>query len=97
MAIKKSMCVNHADRPAIGVCVKTKTPICAECSTRYEGVNYSREGLRLLQQERAASAVQAASLPRLEEMALYLSSPLLLYLLYWFYLACARILVDALR
>jgi hypothetical protein len=97
MAIKKSMCVNHPDRPAIGVCVITKRPICAECSTRYEGVNYSKEGLRILQEKRASAAARAGSLPRLEDAALILSSPLLLYLLYWFYLVSARSLVDLLR
>lgn len=53
MAIEKRMCAFHADRLAIGVCVETKMPICGECSTRYEGVNYSKEGLRRLQARRA--------------------------------------------
>ena len=54
MAIKRQLCVNHPDRPAIGICMVTKRPICAECSTRYEGVNYSKEGLALLKKERQA-------------------------------------------
>ena len=41
MAIEKRMCAFHPDRLAIGICVETKVPICGECSTRYEGVNYS--------------------------------------------------------
>lgn len=53
MAIKRQMCVSHPDRPAIGVCVITQQPICPECSTRYEGVNYSKDGLRILQARRA--------------------------------------------
>ena len=54
MALKKTFCLNHPDRPAIGICVITGQAICEECSTRYEGVNYSREGLRILQARRNA-------------------------------------------
>ena len=54
MAFKKTFCLNHPDRPAIGICVITGQAICEECSTRYEGVNYSRDGLRILQAQRNA-------------------------------------------
>ncbi|MGC9260726.1 MAG: hypothetical protein ACP5I8_11725 [Phycisphaerae bacterium] len=54
MALKKTFCLHHPDRPAIGICVITGQAICEECSTRYEGVNYSREGLRILQAKRNA-------------------------------------------
>lgn len=54
MALKKTFCLNHPDRLAIGICVITGQAICEECSTRYEGVNYSREGLRILQARRNA-------------------------------------------
>jgi len=52
------MCTNHPHRKAIGVCVMTSRPICAECSTRYEGVSYSKEGLakRLAQERQAEGA-----------------------------------------
>ncbi len=48
MAIKRDYCVNHPDRLAMGRCVITHRPICSECSTQYEGVNYSLEGLKKL-------------------------------------------------
>lgn len=48
-------CHNHPDRRAIGACVITGKAICAECSTRYKGVNYSSQGLEILQQRRQAS------------------------------------------
>lgn len=54
MAIKRDYCMNHPDRPAIGRCVITRNPICAECSTTYDGVNYSREGLEILRRSRIA-------------------------------------------
>jgi|GEM_PF-5275869 len=41
-------CAKHPNRRAIGVCVITKQPICSECSTRHNGVNYSKEGLASL-------------------------------------------------
>jgi hypothetical protein len=59
MAITRRFCENHPDRAAIGVCVITRMAICEECSTRYEGVNYSREGLRILQERRAQAQAPA--------------------------------------
>ncbi|MEM8736986.1 MAG: hypothetical protein AAGG38_00715 [Planctomycetota bacterium] len=53
MANLSRFCERHPGRPAIGVCVMTRRAICAECSTQYRGVNYSKEGLeQLLAQER---------------------------------------------
>lgn len=52
MTVDRRYCIHHPDRLAIGVCVETKKPICGECSTRYNGVNYSREGLEILKQRR---------------------------------------------
>ncbi|MDR0363300.1 MAG: hypothetical protein LBJ46_11555 [Planctomycetota bacterium] len=48
MALEKAYCANHSERLAIGVCVETGRAICGECSTRYNGVNYSREGLEIM-------------------------------------------------
>jgi nitrate reductase NapE component len=55
-------CANHPERKAIGVCVMTGKPICSECSTRYEGVNYSKEGLemRLAQQRQAEQSSEGS-------------------------------------
>ena len=94
MAIRKTMCANHPDRPAIGVCVMTQQPICAECSTRYQGVNYSKEGLRLLQEQRAQETRRARKRRPLLRVALMLSFPLLVYLLYLAYLLGFGILVN---
>jgi hypothetical protein len=54
MQIEQRYCIHHPDRAAIGICVVTRQPICAECSTRYDGVNYSKEGLQILQEQRRA-------------------------------------------
>ena len=94
MALKKRMCANHPRRPAIGVCVITKAAICAECSTRYEGINYSREGLEILKAQRAAAA-EAHNRGR--NLALFVSllfSPVLLFLLFLFYQGLLEFLID---
>lgn len=83
MAIKKQMCSSHPDRPAIGLCVETREPICAECSTRYEGVNYSKEGLRIMQARRKAP--EKAKGRGAWRVLAVLSVPVLLLLLYGFY------------
>jgi hypothetical protein len=94
MVLKKRMCVNHPERQAVGICTITRKPICAECSTRYEGVNYSKEGLRILQERRAAEARKFKIGDRLLGVLLLCASPVLIYFLYLFYLICTRALVD---
>ena len=93
MAQLHRQCHHHADRQAIGVCVITGKPICGECSTRYEGVNYSREGLALLQAQRAAAQRGGAGARLLGGMVL-LMSPVMLYLLYVFYRLGFALLID---
>ncbi|UJR81637.1 hypothetical protein [Sandaracinus amylolyticus] len=41
-------CRNHPAREAIGVCVKCRGRVCAECSTKIEGVNHCVECLGAL-------------------------------------------------
>ena len=83
MALKKTYCQNHSERPAIGVCVMTGQAICEECSTQYEGVNYSHEGLRLLQAQRQAKQKLQWWPDKVLLMLGLLVSPLALLLLYW--------------
>jgi hypothetical protein len=88
------MCVNHGQRPAIGVCVITHRPICAECSTRYEGVNYSKEGLRILHEKRAAESHAASRSDGAVAVLAVLLAPLMLLLVYWFYRVSVTTLID---
>ncbi|MDH5509134.1 MAG: hypothetical protein OEZ32_02150 [Nitrospinota bacterium] len=78
-------CVNHPERPAIGECVITKKPICPECSTRYEGVNYSREGLAELKRRRARNT-GLGFWNKVANMAMVAQAPVSLFLLYQYYL-----------
>jgi hypothetical protein len=94
MAIKRQSCTHHPERVAIGVCVMTERPICAECSTRYEGVNYSKEGLALLMERRREEASrEGRSKPALATL-LYATSPLLIYTIYYFYRVTLELCID---
>jgi hypothetical protein len=60
MARLATQCAQHPDRRAIGVCVVTGRAICAECSTQYRGVNYSKEGLEQYLAEQSGPAAGGA-------------------------------------
>lgn len=38
--LTQAECRYHPERPGVGVCVKCRTVICAECSTRLDGINH---------------------------------------------------------
>jgi hypothetical protein len=97
MAMQQRYCTNHPQRLAIGVCVMTQRPICSECSTRYEGVNYSREGLQLLQAQRQAALAKGSWIQSLLSVMGWIGSPLLLYLIYLSYRASADVLMNLLH
>lgn len=93
MALKKTTCINHPDRQAIGVCVITRKPICSECSTQYEGVNYSKEGLEILLARRA-SKPKAGFRDKALRLFTLAISPLFIYLLYLAYLYMFEMFMD---
>jgi hypothetical protein len=95
MAIQRRYCKNHPDRPAIGVCVITQQAICSECSTRYEGVNYSREGLRILQERRRA--LETSGRRSFAGIAWIVLSPVALLLTYWFFQLLVGLFIDAIH
>jgi hypothetical protein len=96
MAIEQRYCVNHPQRAAIGICVMTRKPICGECSTRYEGVNYSREGLELLRKQRAESLRKHGGFPVALVVGV-LGVPVAAYLLYLAYLTSANAIMGLLH
>ena len=97
MAIQQRYCANHPQRPAIGICVMTHKPICGECSTRYEGVNYSKEGLQILQQQRAAGSPTGRGAQSTLAVLAVCLSPVLLYLMYLSYVAAANAFMNLLH
>ncbi len=90
-------CDNHPDRPAIGVCVETGQAICAECSTRYEGVNYSREGLEALKQRRQVEQRGRSTSGRWLVWAAVACVPWCGAGLYFFYNAALRLMLQAMQ
>lgn len=97
MAIQQRCCTNHPERAAIGICVLTRKPICSECSTRYEGVNYSKEGLQLLRQQRAAAARAGGRGAIVLAVLGVCLSPAMCYLVYASYAAVAQALMAMLH
>jgi hypothetical protein len=41
-------CLYHEDRPGVGVCVRCRVVICAECCTRLDGINHCHACLKAL-------------------------------------------------
>jgi hypothetical protein len=38
--MQAAACAFHAQREALGVCVACRSRVCAECTTKVEGINY---------------------------------------------------------
>lgn len=89
-------CDRHPDRLAIGVCVVTRRAICRECSTQYQGVNYSKEGLEQLLASQRQKTRQAGGAGRVFMLLLLVASPLWLYLTYEGYKQAGGVVVDVL-
>lgn len=94
MALSRRNCMNHPERAAIGVCVITQNPICGECATRIDGVNYSKEGLRILQERRNTFRSKVDWKSRLFVMACMIAVPFSAVLLFQFYEAGLHFMVD---
>jgi len=52
-------CRNHPERPAVAVCVSCGKPVCAACSTRWEGMHHC---ISCLAARRAAAGERGAVL-----------------------------------
>jgi len=39
-ALKIRTCANHPERTAQALCVECAKPVCQECATRWDGINY---------------------------------------------------------
>ncbi len=48
MIPSSSRCVHHPDREGIGVCVRCRQVVCAECSTKIDRINYCSRCLAAL-------------------------------------------------
>jgi hypothetical protein len=77
-----AVCYYHPDRPAIGVCVRCRTAICAACSTRLEGINHCHRCLSQLAARAEAKAGEFAAGAWLATVVLMVAC-LILFGLFW--------------
>lgn len=87
-------CDRHPQRLAVGVCVVTRRAICRECSTQYQGVNYSKEGLEQLLAGQRRQQHRRGWLDRLLFILLLAALPLSLYLTYQGFNLSGQMIVD---
>ena len=94
MAIERRNCINHPERLALGVCVETGNPVCGECSTRYNGVNYSREGLEIMHRRRREELARSSGV----RLPLFLAAGVCMTVVTWaLYTLLGRFLSEWLR
>ena len=43
-----SVCRYHPDRPGVGICMRCRASVCADCTTRLDGVNHCHACLKAL-------------------------------------------------
>ena len=89
-------CHWHPGRRAIGVCVETRQPMCNECSTRYDGVNYSKAGLaQMLERLRATERRSAGGRGRWITLLSLLALPVSLAVAGLMFQWTGLLLIDA--
>jgi hypothetical protein len=85
VAAQVAVCANHAQRAAIGVCVRCRTRVCSECSTKVDGINYCVACLAGLAVDSGSRAAADNGKPRAELTAAVLYT-LAVSLLLWGFL-----------
>ncbi len=77
-----AVCYYHPDRPAIGICVRCRTAICAACSTRLDGINHCHRCLSQLAARAEAKPASAAARTLVAALVLVVAF-LFLFGLFW--------------
>lgn len=77
-----SACHIHADRPAVGLCVRCRQEICAHCCTRLDGINHCPACLRRLG-TRGEGALDSSGLRLITALILWLGGVVALFGLGW--------------
>ena len=75
----------------------TARPICGECSTRYKGVNYSREGLATQTTTCRSGKRWRKSKQFMLNILMSAASPVMLYLMYLGFVATGNLLATMLH
>lgn len=79
-----AVCANHAQREAIGVCVRCRTRVCSECATKVDGINYCVACLAGLAVDSGARLAANGGKPRWLALQALLHVSLLAFLLWGF-------------
>ena len=88
--MQAAACAFHAQREALGVCVACRSRVCAECTTKVEGINYCVRCLAQRAKREAAPTRVAAGKPsRASVVAGAIVWAALLWLLLWGLLSIA--------
>lgn len=54
--VREGRCTTHPDREGVGICVRCRSVVCVECSTRIDRLNYCRRCLQEAADTQSASA-----------------------------------------
>jgi hypothetical protein len=74
MIASSSRCVHHPDREGIGVCVRCRQVVCAECATKVDRINYCTRCLETLGASERITAPRRATSEKLLAVVLLLTS-----------------------
>ncbi|MEW6378440.1 MAG: hypothetical protein AB1611_02400 [bacterium] len=72
-------CILHPHRKAFGLCVQCRTPICSECSTRVDGINYCQSCLCGLSRTQPIQSLSSSRQFSLSNILLILGGGLLIW------------------
>lgn len=88
--MQAAACAFHAQREALGVCVACRSRVCAECTTKVEGINYCVRCLAQRARSEARPTHTASSKPSRARVVIgAFVWATLLWLLLWGLLAIA--------
>jgi len=90
LVMQAAACAFHAQREALGVCVACRSRVCAECTTKVEGINYCVRCLALrARSEAEPTRIKAGSTSRARLVTGALLWAVVLWLVLWGLLAIA--------
>ena len=68
-----AVCHFHGDRPGVGVCMRCRVVICADCCTRLDGINHCHACLKKIGQVKAVEVAPPGSQAPVAVLVLSLS------------------------
>lgn len=81
--MQAAACAFHAEREALGVCVACRSRVCAECTTKVEGINYCVRCLAARARAEAESPTPVTTRSVSRRVAVAITFGLCLWALVW--------------